>query len=72
MRLFAIGTIIECFINERYAFTMRAYDYYGPQMTIRAEQGGFLLRDSAVFIQGEPSPSAAKHSATSAGENPAS
>ena len=85
VRLFAIGTIIECFVNERYAFTMRAYDYYGPQMTIRAEQGSFLLQDSAVFVQGKPTSGSAKKAetdgrkqgdeespATSAGENPPS
>ena len=85
VRLFAIGTIIECFINDRHAFTMRAYDYHGPQMMIRAEQGSFLLQNSAVFIQGEPTSDAEKNtesdgrkqgdeesSATSAGENPPS
>ena len=81
----AIGTIIECFINDRHAFTMRAYDYHGPQMMIRAEQGSFLLQNSAVFIQGEPTSDAAENTetdgrkqgdeespATSAGENPPS
>jgi sucrose-6-phosphate hydrolase SacC (GH32 family) len=52
VRLFALGTIVECFINERYAFTMRAYDYHGPQMLVRAERGSFQLRDSAVFVRG--------------------
>jgi len=40
VRLFALGTIVECFINDRYAFTMRAYDYHGPQMRVRAELSG--------------------------------
>jgi len=58
VRLFAIGTVIECFINDRYAFTMRAYDYHGAQMIVRAEQGSFQVQDSAVFVQGGPAPAA--------------
>jgi len=52
VRLFAIGTVVECFINDRYAFTMRAYDFYGPQMLIRAVEGDFQMKDSAVYVQG--------------------
>lgn len=54
VRLFAIGTIIECFINDRYAFTMRAYDFHGSQMIVRALQGAFQLQNSGVFTQGTP------------------
>ena len=58
VRLFAIGTIIECFIDDRYAFTMRAYDFHGPQLIVRAEQGSFRVQDTAVFVQDGPAPAA--------------
>jgi sucrose-6-phosphate hydrolase SacC (GH32 family) len=66
VRLFALGTIVECFINDRYAFTMRAYDYHGPQMRVRAERGSFQFRDSAVFVRGAEAESEAGDATTRA------
>ena len=54
IRLFAIGTIVECFVNDRYAFTMRAYDFYGPWMQIRAQKGTFQIQKTSVQAQDKP------------------
>ena len=54
IRLFAIGTIVEAFVNDRYAFTMRAYDFYGPSMQVRAEKGTFQIQKTSVQAQDKP------------------
>lgn len=59
IRLFAIGTIVEAFINDRYAFTMRAYDFYGPQMQVRADRGTFQIQNTSITEQ-DQRPSARK------------
>jgi sucrose-6-phosphate hydrolase SacC (GH32 family) len=70
VRLFVIGTVVECFINDRYAFTMRAYDYHGPQMLVRALQGSFQLQGGAIYAQRLPDAASPVRSSPSGGDKP--
>lgn len=41
VRLFVVGTVVECFINDSYCFTMRVYDSWGAGLSISASAGDF-------------------------------
>jgi hypothetical protein len=39
IQAFVQGSILECFVNERWAFTCRAYDFAAGRLGIRADGG---------------------------------
>lgn len=48
VRVFVIGTVIECFINNQYCFTMRAYDYADEGLSMESEGAEIAIRGFAV------------------------
>jgi hypothetical protein len=48
VQAFVQGAIIECFINDRFAFTCRAYDYSKGCLSLETEGGQMEILDLAV------------------------
>ena len=48
VRAFVQGSIIECFINDQFAYTCRAYNYSTGRLSLKVEGGNATLRDLAV------------------------
>jgi len=40
---FVLGTVIECFVNDAHAFTMRAYDFKSGTLSVTADEGGISI-----------------------------
>ena len=55
VRLFVVGTVAECFVNDAYAFTVRCYDHAEGNVVFQVEGGDAAMREVAVFVQ-EPTP----------------
>lgn len=49
LRAFVQGSIIECFINDAYAFTCRAYNFRSGALTFRAKTGDAAVKSVQVF-----------------------
>lgn len=45
---FVLGSLIECFINDSYAFTRRAYNLNAGNLFIQVENGGFEVLDMQI------------------------
>jgi beta-fructofuranosidase len=48
VRVFLAGTVIECFLNDAYCFTMRVYDAANGELRIDAAPGGLAIADFEV------------------------
>jgi hypothetical protein len=48
IQAFVQGTILECFVNERWAFTCRAYDFDAGGLGIRAAGGRAVITELSV------------------------
>ena len=48
VRVFAADTVIECFLNDAYCFTMRAYDSSAGALKIDAPSGELTIADFDV------------------------
>jgi len=48
IQVFVIGTMIECFVNDAYAFTRRVYNHGGGQLGLRALGGRVRIRELTV------------------------
>lgn len=53
VRLFVLGDIIECFVNNAYGFTMRACDYTDGQLILEIGQGNAKIKELTVSIPSE-------------------
>jgi sucrose-6-phosphate hydrolase SacC (GH32 family) len=56
VRIFLMGNVLECFINNAWAFTMRAYDKPGNYMSIVAQNGLIGISSYEVFKPLSPAP----------------
>lgn len=45
VQVFATGTVLECFINDKYCFSMRMYDWTGGNIAVYAEAGKIKIRN---------------------------
>ncbi len=52
---FVLGSLVECFINDSYAFTRRAYNLHAGDLGIEVENGGVEILDMRI---GTPAPAA--------------
>ncbi len=52
LRLFVDGTVIECFVNDAYCFTMRAFDYMDSGLSHEATRGSVEVRNLTVRTAG--------------------
>ena len=49
LRLFVVGTAAECFINDKYAFTLRIFDHQEGKLSLHAQGGGAHLEGLSLF-----------------------
>jgi len=56
IQAFVQGSIIECFIDDRFAFTSRAYDFPEGDLGLKVEGGNAELLDLAVKTLPAPAP----------------
>jgi len=52
---FVQRTIIECFVNDAYAFTIRAYDYPNGKLSFEVDNGVVEVKQLVVKCSSEPS-----------------
>ncbi len=52
VQAFVDGTIIECFVNDAYAFTCRAYDFDKGELSIGADDSGVVISKMTVQTLG--------------------
>lgn len=43
LRLFVAGTAAECFVNDKYAFTLRIFDHQKGELSVHTQNGGAKL-----------------------------
>lgn len=53
IRIFALGDVIECFVNDRYCFTMHGYDSKGRGLSIKTLSGKLAIEGYDIGVTGK-------------------
>ncbi|MFT3703679.1 MAG: hypothetical protein QM802_15055 [Agriterribacter sp.] len=53
IRIFALGDVIECFVNDAYCFTMHGYDSSGHGLSIKALSGNIAIQGYDIGVAGK-------------------
>jgi len=53
IRIFALGDVIECFVNDAYCFTMHGYDSTGRKLSIQSLSGTLSIQSYEVAVAGK-------------------
>ncbi|MBX7257100.1 MAG: hypothetical protein K1Y02_12125, partial [Candidatus Hydrogenedentes bacterium] len=53
VRIFVLDTAIECFVNDAFCFTMRAYDRTNGDLALEAENADCVIRGLAISTLGD-------------------
>lgn len=48
VQIFATGTVLECFLNNKYCFSMRMYDWKGDKISIYSAAGKIKITDAVL------------------------
>ncbi len=54
LRLFVVGTAAECFVDDKYAFTLRIFDHAKGKLSFHAQEGDARLEKIALYTMSEP------------------
>jgi hypothetical protein len=53
LKAFVVGTVVECFLNDAFCFTMRAYDRQSGKFSFSATGGTVELDEFALSTRGK-------------------
>ena len=61
LQAFVQGNILECFVNDQFAYTSRAYNYPKGALTLKVEGGNAKLLDLSVRVHEDPAARSAEN-----------
>lgn len=53
VRIFALGDVIECFVNDAYCFTMHGYDSSGSGLSVKTLAGNVVIQGYDIGVAGK-------------------